>query len=119
MKTKNEILTNPNFLNLSYTCYNLKVYKKGSHNAAMISGLGRCFAESKKQQSIPVRVEVGQADVLYLFQYLGCNYMSKFQKENKPEMEFKFSNSGASLYLTMNKTLYLAILETLKFYPFK
>ena len=45
--------------------------------------------------------------------------MSKFQKENKPEMEFKFSNSGASLYLIMNKNLYLAILETLKFYPFK
>ncbi len=115
MKTLNEIIQNPNFTKLSYTDFNLIILKKGTHNAAFYSSLGRGFAETVSKREIS-RVSVGQSDVLYLFNYVGTYYKSKF-KNNVPQMNFRFSNSGSTLYLDMTKELYSAIVEALIIYP--
>ena len=117
MKTLKEITQNPNFATLPYTAYNLQLYKKGTHEADFISSLGRCFAETPSKRKIGARVEVGTSDVLWLFNYIGFHYQSKYKK-NKPEMTFKYSNSGASLYIQdMTTELYDAIVEALQKYP--
>ncbi len=116
MKTLNEILSDKRFLGIGYQAYNLQVYKKGSHNASMISGMGRCFCETKNKRVVADRMEVGQSDVFWIYQYIGFSANSKF-KTNKPELDFYFSNSGATLYLRLNKDIYEAILEALLIYP--
>ncbi len=104
-----EIVSNPNFANITINAFNLQLAKKGTKGASFISSLGRCFCETKSQRALPIegRIKIGQADILDIYQHV-VGFMNF-----KGELDFKFSNSGLSLYLNMNTALYNAITEAL------
>lgn len=90
-----EVTTDKRFNNLSEECYNLQVYKSGTHNVEMFTQMGRGFAEKK---NTPVgRIPVGKNDIKKLSVINKCNY--------------EFSLSGKTCYLVNGNELQREIVK--------